>query len=231
MPGRTSASTTPPKGLSDADYRADRGAFFKSVHGTLNHLLVADRIWMRRFTGRGRGAEPARCDPVRPLPNCAPRARGRTSASSAYVDGLSEATGRAHPLPHDLQTADRAAAGAGAHPFLQPPDPPPRAGARLLTGIAGEAPSLDLILFQRRADGASHEPVAAAPPLVVVVVPASARPEDVRASPFRVWPHDLDTSLHMNNGRYWTLMDLGRADLMIRSGLWPSILRNAGCRS
>lgn len=39
--------------LSEADYRADRGAFFKSVHGTLNHLLVADRVWMRRFTGTG----------------------------------------------------------------------------------------------------------------------------------------------------------------------------------
>jgi uncharacterized damage-inducible protein DinB len=39
--------------LSDADYRADRGAFFKSLHGTLNHLLVGDRIWMRRFTGAG----------------------------------------------------------------------------------------------------------------------------------------------------------------------------------
>ena len=39
--------------LSDADYRADRGAFFKSVHGTLNHLLVGDRVWMKRFTGAG----------------------------------------------------------------------------------------------------------------------------------------------------------------------------------
>jgi uncharacterized damage-inducible protein DinB len=39
--------------LSDADYRADRGAFFGSVNGTLNHLLVADRIWMNRFTGEG----------------------------------------------------------------------------------------------------------------------------------------------------------------------------------
>ncbi|MBF9235060.1 acyl-CoA thioesterase [Microvirga alba] len=43
---------------------------------------------------------------------------------------------------------------------------------------------------------------------------------------FRVWPHDLDTSLHMNNGRYWTLMDLGRADLMIRSGLWRPIMKH-----
>ena len=39
--------------LSDADYRADHGAFFGSVHGTLNHLLVGDRIWVRRLTGEG----------------------------------------------------------------------------------------------------------------------------------------------------------------------------------
>ena len=29
----------------------------------------------------------------------------------------------------------------------------------------------------------------------------------------------------MNNGRYWTLMDHGRADIMIRSGLWRAILK------
>ena len=39
--------------VSDVDYRADGGAFFKSLHGTLNHLLVGDRIWMQRFTGQG----------------------------------------------------------------------------------------------------------------------------------------------------------------------------------
>lgn len=39
--------------LDDTQYRADRGAFFKSVHGTLNHLLGTDRIWMKRFTGEG----------------------------------------------------------------------------------------------------------------------------------------------------------------------------------
>jgi len=43
--------------LSDADYRADRGAFFKSMHGTLNHLLTADWVWMRRFTGQGPAPE------------------------------------------------------------------------------------------------------------------------------------------------------------------------------
>ncbi|MCK7612438.1 DinB family protein [Roseibium sediminicola] len=37
--------------LSDAERKADRGAFFRSIHSTLNHLLFADRAWMRRFTG------------------------------------------------------------------------------------------------------------------------------------------------------------------------------------
>jgi acyl-CoA thioesterase FadM len=49
---------------------------------------------------------------------------------------------------------------------------------------------------------------------------------DISRLTFRVWPHDLDTSLHMNNGRYWTLMDLGRTDIMIRSGLWRPILKH-----
>lgn len=37
--------------IADDRRRADLGAFFKSIHGTLNHLLWADRIWLRRFTG------------------------------------------------------------------------------------------------------------------------------------------------------------------------------------
>lgn len=37
--------------LSDEERRRDLGAFFASVHGTLNHLLLGDRIWMTRFEG------------------------------------------------------------------------------------------------------------------------------------------------------------------------------------
>jgi acyl-CoA thioesterase FadM len=39
----------------------------------------------------------------------------------------------------------------------------------------------------------------------------------------RVWPNDLDLNVHMNNGRYLTLMDMGRMDMMLRTGamrLW-----------
>lgn len=56
--------------------------------------------------------------------------------------------------------------------------------------------------------------------------PRIAPPLGVSRVRFRVWPHDLDTSMHMNNGRYWTIMDLGRTDLLLRSGLWKSALRN-----
>jgi uncharacterized damage-inducible protein DinB len=37
--------------LPDAEYRASRQAFFGSIPGTLNHILVADRIWLERLRG------------------------------------------------------------------------------------------------------------------------------------------------------------------------------------
>jgi uncharacterized damage-inducible protein DinB len=37
--------------LDDAARKLDRGAFWGSIHGTLNHLLWADRRWMSRFDG------------------------------------------------------------------------------------------------------------------------------------------------------------------------------------
>jgi uncharacterized damage-inducible protein DinB len=40
--------------LSDADRKEPRGAFFGSIHATLNHLLWADQMWMHRFTGSPR---------------------------------------------------------------------------------------------------------------------------------------------------------------------------------
>lgn len=42
---------------------------------------------------------------------------------------------------------------------------------------------------------------------------------------FRVWPLDLDTNLHLNNGRYLTIADLGRADLLTQTGLWKEVLK------
>jgi uncharacterized damage-inducible protein DinB len=38
--------------LSDEERKRDRGAFFGSIHNTLNHLVWGDRIWLRRFAAQ-----------------------------------------------------------------------------------------------------------------------------------------------------------------------------------
>lgn len=37
--------------MSDEARKRDCGAFFRSIHGTFNHLLIADKVWLGRFTG------------------------------------------------------------------------------------------------------------------------------------------------------------------------------------
>ncbi|MBL6958200.1 MAG: damage-inducible protein DinB [Rhodospirillales bacterium] len=41
--------------LDEESYLQDRAAFFGSIHGTLNHILVGDRIWLGRLTGEESG--------------------------------------------------------------------------------------------------------------------------------------------------------------------------------
>lgn len=42
---------------------------------------------------------------------------------------------------------------------------------------------------------------------------------------FRVWPTDIDLNLHMNDGRYVSMTGLGRADLLVRTGMMRQALR------
>ncbi len=44
-------------GLSEGAYRKDRKAYFGSIHNTLNHLLVVDRLWTCRLEGTDHGIE------------------------------------------------------------------------------------------------------------------------------------------------------------------------------
>ncbi|MGE4481774.1 thioesterase family protein [Acidocella sp.] len=50
--------------------------------------------------------------------------------------------------------------------------------------------------------------------------------EEISCLYFRVWPLDLDLNLHMTNSRYLALMDLGRVDLILRSGAWAAMRRD-----
>jgi uncharacterized damage-inducible protein DinB len=38
--------------LTDEERKLNRQSFFGSIHATLNHLLLADRVWFGRFVGR-----------------------------------------------------------------------------------------------------------------------------------------------------------------------------------
>ena len=64
---------------------------------------------------------------------------------------------------------------------------------------------------------------------LVLLFTASRRPPlsiwDDASLPLRVLPTDIDIAMHVNNGMYFSLMDLGRFDLMARSGTWRRMRR------
>lgn len=48
----------------------------------------------------------------------------------------------------------------------------------------------------------------------------------VSETPFRCYPNDLDVLRHMNNGVYFSLMDLARVDFMIRARVKDALDKN-----
>lgn len=137
--------------LSDSEYRADRGAFFSSVHGTLNHLLVTDRIWMHRFTGQGptyRALDAILYDAFEQLRAAREQEDERIVA---FVDSLDEASLAAHFSYTRASTAEsivQPLASALSHLFSHQTHHRGQVHM-LLTGLGREAPPLDLAFFQR----------------------------------------------------------------------------------
>jgi uncharacterized damage-inducible protein DinB len=76
--------------LPDSDYRAERGAFFGSVHRTLNHLLVADRIWMRRLSGEGQTYTALDVVPFDDLASLRSEREAEDRRIIGFVDGLDD---------------------------------------------------------------------------------------------------------------------------------------------
>ena len=139
--------------LSDADYRADRGAFFKSVHGTLNHLLVGDRVWMQRFIGTG--DVPNRLDAI--LHESLPDLRAARSAEDAritqWIGGLRDAdlAGTVHYRTLVNPRAVKQHLAPALDHFFNHQTHHRGQAHCLLSGILGNdaTPSLDLIVYLR----------------------------------------------------------------------------------
>jgi uncharacterized damage-inducible protein DinB len=138
--------------IPDAEYRRDRGAFFGSLHGTLNHLLLGDRIWMHRFTGEGE--EPKELDAILYddfAELCAAR-RAEDVRIVDYVAGLSEKDlagtirYRSTRSPAEIE---QLLAPLLLHFFNHQTHHRGQAHC-LLTEITGEAPSFDLLVYQRQ---------------------------------------------------------------------------------
>lgn len=136
--------------LSDTQYRQDVGIFFKSLEGTLNHILVADQIWMHRLTGKGappKTLDEPLFDAFEPLHNA------RKAADQRIIDYVSTLT------PDDLETEFTYKPVTMPHPVTHTVGPVlshifnhqthHRGHAHGALSILGaEPPALDLLYFQ-----------------------------------------------------------------------------------
>ena len=145
--------------LTAADLHTDGGAFFGSVLATLNHVLVADRIWMHRLRGDGETYEDLATivhDDLEPL-RFARLAEDRRI--TRFVEAMDDAGLRQEFTFRTIvrpATVRQPRADALLHLFNHQTHHRGQVHA-LLTGIGGRdaAISLDLVQFQRETH-ASH---------------------------------------------------------------------------
>jgi uncharacterized damage-inducible protein DinB len=141
--------------LSKKDFSRDTGAFFRSMKGTLNHILVADRIWMKRFTGGG--TAPDALDTIL-FAEFEPLRQARASEDRRIVEWVSGLD--AHALSgrfsyfraSDLRTYSQRLAPALTHFFNHQTHH--RGQAHMILTVLGKpGPELDLIYFLRSEEG------------------------------------------------------------------------------
>ena len=79
--------------LGDARRREDGGAFWGSIHRTLNHILWADRLWMSRFAGSA--PPPADIAGGTEMFDDFPRLAAERAETDALIGGWAEGLGQA----------------------------------------------------------------------------------------------------------------------------------------
>lgn len=137
--------------LTEQDRRAGLGAFFGSLHGTLSHILVADRIWMARFTGRTPPDLALDATPWERFADLRAAREAEDAQIEAFAAGLTQESLEAviAYTPITRPSAVRQPlASALAHLFNHQTHHRGQCHA-MLTRVAQTAPPLDLIYFQR----------------------------------------------------------------------------------
>jgi uncharacterized damage-inducible protein DinB len=137
--------------LDDAKYRLNVGSFFKSMHGTLNHLLLTDRIWLKRLTGEGE--HPDRLDAIVYEDRCllAAARADEDERILRYVDSLDEASidGLLRYATISGTSFEQKRCDVLAHLFNHQTHHRGQAHTILSICTGREPPSLDLLAMQR----------------------------------------------------------------------------------
>lgn len=137
--------------LSAEHFAEDRGVFFRSMRGTLNHILCADRIWLRRFTGAGDAPDRLDATLFEAFEPLRVAREAEDARIEAYVAGLSEAdlaeTVRYSPLTQP-GTIEGRLGPTLLHVFNHQTHHRGQAHA-VLTGFGLPAPGMDLVAFLR----------------------------------------------------------------------------------
>lgn len=141
--------------LSSDEFERDVGLFFRSVMATLNHIMVADRIWMFRFSGSG--AAPKTLDAIlfRDFDKLRPARQAEDNRIVDWIASQSEAdlAGRfTYMTVTDLRTISQRLAPALAHFFNHQTHHRGQVHGAL-TMLGKPSVPLDLGYFQRTEEG------------------------------------------------------------------------------
>lgn len=142
-------------GLTSAEFVENKGAFFGSMMGTLNHLLCADRIWLKRMTGAGEA--PSALDTIL-YPELEPLSEARAKEDEriiAYIESLDEAPLNANFTYTPITTPQPVTQRLGSalfHVFNHQTHHRGQCHA-ILTALGKPSLTLDLVAFQRVFDG------------------------------------------------------------------------------
>lgn len=137
--------------LSDQAYRIHIGVFFGSLHGTLNHLVLTDRLWLKRLTGEG--DHPNELDAVL-YEDRKELTRARIEEDNRIMTVVNNYDDAALAALHSYKTTSgmpqsQVLSEILLHLFNHQAHHRGQAHACLSILTGGEPPSLDLLVFQR----------------------------------------------------------------------------------
>ena len=137
--------------LSESSYRLHIGVFFGSLHGTLNHLLLTDRLWLKRLTGEG--DHPNRLDAIL-YEDRMELARARIAEDERLITVIEKYDEAALRGLHSYRTVSgmpqsQVLGDILMHLFNHQTHHRGQAHACLSILTGDEPPSLDLLVFQR----------------------------------------------------------------------------------